>query len=74
MPEPNPTAPPAVELPPAGPDEVSLLVDGRAVVVRKGTTVLQAAERLGIVVPHYCYHAGPHGHASAAAAAGGRPA
>jgi len=72
MPEPTPPAPPAplkpgptpsaaappIELPAAGPDEVALLVDERPVVVKKGTTVLQAAERLGIAVPHYCYHPG----------------
>src|SRR6185436_21015554 len=70
MPEPTPPAPPAplkpgpaaaappVELPAAGPDEVALLIDDRAVVVKKGTTVLQAAERLGQVIPHYCYHPG----------------
>jgi NADH-quinone oxidoreductase subunit G len=50
--------PPAPELPPTGPDEVALLIDGRPVVVKKGTTVLQAAERLGLVIPHYCYHPG----------------
>jgi len=43
---------------PNSPDEVALLIDGRPVVVRKGTMVLQAAEKLGIVVPHYCYHPG----------------
>jgi NADH-quinone oxidoreductase subunit G len=65
-----PTAPPAgpgpaasaaappIELPAAGPDEVALLIDDRPVVVKKGTTVLQAAERLGTVIPHYCYHPG----------------
>jgi NADH-quinone oxidoreductase subunit G len=37
---------------------VALLIDGRPVVVRKGTTVLQAAERIGLHVPHYCYHPG----------------
>jgi NADH-quinone oxidoreductase subunit G len=51
------TAPPP-ELPPVGPDEVALLIDGRAVVAKKGTTVLQAASSMGIEVPHYCYHAG----------------
>jgi NADH-quinone oxidoreductase subunit G len=53
-----PAAPAAPELPPAGPGEVALVVDGQPVVVPKGTTVLQAAERIGIVVPHYCYHPG----------------
>ena len=53
MPETQPN-----ELPPAGPDEVALTIDGRPVVVRKGSTVLQAAAALGVHVPHYCYHPG----------------
>jgi len=60
--QPNVPAPgaPAVApaLPQAGPDEVALLIDDRPVVVRKGDTVLQAAEKAGILVPHYCYHPG----------------
>ena len=52
-------APPgASALPQAGPDEVALLIDDRPVVVGKGATVLQAAEKAGILVPHYCYHPG----------------
>ncbi len=51
---PDPTPP----LPPAGPDEVALLIDDRPVVVRKGTTVLRAAEAAGLLIPHYCYHPG----------------
>jgi len=67
MPEPTPPVPPAPaataaapppDLPAAGPDEVALLIDDRPVVVKKGTTVLQAAERLGATIPHYCYHPG----------------
>jgi NADH-quinone oxidoreductase subunit G len=54
-PAPGPAEP---ELPPCGPDEVALLIDGRAVVAKKGITVLQAAETIGVVVPHYCYHPG----------------
>src|SRR5881628_1907172 len=42
----------------AGPDEVALVIDDRPVVVKKGTTVLQAAEKAGLLVPHYCYHPG----------------
>src|SRR5262245_4477775 len=53
-----PAPPPGPALPPTGPDEVALFIDGRPVVVPKGTTVLQAAETIGIVVPHYCYHPG----------------
>jgi NADH-quinone oxidoreductase subunit G len=36
----------------------SLTIDGREVSVPAGTTVIQAAERLGIFVPRYCYHPG----------------
>jgi NADH-quinone oxidoreductase subunit G len=35
-----------------------LSIDGREVSVPDGTTVIQAAERLGIFVPRYCYHPG----------------
>src|SRR5258708_1418877 len=52
----DPAAPPA--LPAIGPDEVALVIDGRPAVAKKGTTVLQAAEKTGILVPHYCYHPG----------------
>ena len=37
---------------------VSATVDGRAVRVPKGTTILEAAETVGVRVPHYCYHPG----------------
>jgi NADH-quinone oxidoreductase subunit G len=39
-------------------DTVTLTIDGRAVTVAKGTTVLQAAIEAGIQVPYYCYHPG----------------
>jgi NADH-quinone oxidoreductase subunit G len=52
------TASSAVELPPAGADEVALLIDDRPAVVSKGTTVLQAAAQAGLIIPHYCYHPG----------------
>lgn len=35
-----------------------LEIDGREVTVEDGLNVIQAAERLGIEVPHYCYHPG----------------
>ena len=50
-PAPSPSAP-------IGADEVTLLIDDRPVVAKKGTTVLQAAENAGVLVPHYCYHPG----------------
>src|SRR5574339_832306 len=33
-----------------------LLVDGREVEVPNGATVMDAANKLGIYVPHFCYH------------------
>ncbi len=39
-------------------DTVTLTIDGRAVTVEKGKTVLQAAIEAGISVPYYCYHPG----------------
>ena len=35
-----------------------LSIDGREVNVAQGTTVIQAAEELGIFIPRYCYHPG----------------
>ena len=35
-----------------------LTIDGKEVEVPAGTTILQAAKKLGVKVPHYCYHAG----------------
>src|SRR5262245_63820360 len=39
-------------------ESVTLTIDGRAVTVAKGTSVLQAAIETGIEVPYYCYHPG----------------
>ncbi|MFN8545648.1 MAG: molybdopterin-dependent oxidoreductase [Candidatus Binatia bacterium] len=33
-------------------------IDGRCITVEDGVTVIQAAERLGIEIPHYCWHPG----------------
>ncbi|MEJ2502392.1 MAG: 2Fe-2S iron-sulfur cluster-binding protein, partial [Gemmatimonadota bacterium] len=37
-------------------DTVSCTIDGREVTVPKGTRIIEAAERLGIGIVHYCYH------------------
>jgi NADH-quinone oxidoreductase subunit G len=37
-------------------ETVSVTIDGITVQVPKGTNVIEAAERAGVVVPHYCYH------------------
>jgi NADH-quinone oxidoreductase subunit G len=34
----------------------TLQIDGRSVTVEDDLNVIQAAERLGIEIPHYCYH------------------
>ncbi len=39
-------------------ETVKLAIDGKPVEVPKGTTILQAAEKLGIHIPRYCYHPG----------------
>jgi len=33
-----------------------LTIDGQEVAVSPGTTVLQAAQQIGIEIPHFCYH------------------
>lgn len=35
----------------------TLTIDNLTITVPEGTNVLQAAEQLGIVIPHFCYHA-----------------
>lgn len=36
----------------------TLEIDGRAITVEDGLNLVQAAERLGVEIPHYCYHPG----------------
>ncbi len=51
-PPPGPPAPP----PPKNPGFVTCTIDGREVVVKPGTNVIEAAKSIGIEVPYYCYH------------------
>jgi NADH-quinone oxidoreductase subunit G len=37
---------------------VNLTIEGRPVSVPEGTTLLEAAKTVGILIPHYCYHPG----------------
>jgi NADH-quinone oxidoreductase subunit G len=37
---------------------VNLTIEGRPVSVPEGTSILEAAKRVGILIPHYCYHPG----------------
>src|ERR1700757_3272797 len=52
QPPPGPPAPP----PPKNPGFVTCTVDGREVVVKPGTNVIEAAKSVGIEVPYYCWH------------------
>jgi len=38
--------------------QVTLTIEGRAVTVPDGTSILEAAKTAGILIPHYCYHPG----------------
>ncbi|HVI76401.1 MAG TPA: 2Fe-2S iron-sulfur cluster-binding protein [Anaeromyxobacteraceae bacterium] len=51
-PPPGPPAPP----PPKNPGFVTCTIDGREVVAKPGTNVVEAAKSVGIDVPYYCYH------------------
>ena len=35
---------------------VSLTIEGRTVTVPEGTSILEAAKTVGVLIPHYCYH------------------
>jgi len=35
---------------------VNLTIEGVAVSVPKGTTIIEAAKQAGVLIPHYCYH------------------
>jgi NADH-quinone oxidoreductase subunit G len=48
----GPVGPP----PPKNPGSVTCTVDGREVVVKPGTNVIEAALTVGIEIPFYCYH------------------
>src|SRR4249920_1165158 len=37
-------------------DLISLEIDGKAVQVPPGSTVMDAANKLGIYIPHFCWH------------------
>jgi len=37
-------------------DLVNVTIDGMAVQVPKGTSIIEAAKQAGVLIPHYCYH------------------
>ncbi len=52
---PKPAGPPPPP-PPKNPGFVTATIDGQEVVVKPGTTVIEAAKSVGIEIPYYCYH------------------
>ena len=38
------------------PNTVRLTIDGIEITVPKGTLVIEAARRVGVMIPHFCYH------------------
>jgi len=42
--------------PATNPDLVTVNIDGREIAVPKGTNVIEAARKLAVDIPHYCYH------------------
>jgi NADH-quinone oxidoreductase subunit G len=57
-PAPAPAAAPARPgpPPPKNPGFVTCTIDGREVVAKPGTSLIEAAKSLGIKIPYYCYH------------------
>jgi NADH-quinone oxidoreductase subunit G len=51
-PPPGPPAPP----PPKNPGLVTFVVDGKEVVAKPGTNMIDAAKTVGVEIPYYCYH------------------
>jgi NADH-quinone oxidoreductase subunit G len=57
-----PSAPPAVAPkppgppPPKNPGMVTCTIDGREVISKPGTSVIEAAKTIGVEIPYYCYH------------------
>jgi len=58
VPAPAPRAPNLPATPIEGQPTVKVKIDGREVVVRKGSNVLEAAKLLGTDICHFCYHPG----------------
>jgi formate dehydrogenase alpha subunit len=37
-------------------DQVKLTIDGQEITVERGTLLIEAAKKIGVEVPHFCYH------------------
>lgn len=40
----------------SAPEIVTVTIDGEQIRVPKGTNIIEAAKKLGVEIPHYCYH------------------
>ncbi|MDP2273184.1 MAG: 2Fe-2S iron-sulfur cluster-binding protein [Archangium sp.] len=49
-------APPPGPPPPKNPGMVTLVIDGKEVVAKPGTNMIEAAKSVGVDIPYYCYH------------------
>jgi NADH-quinone oxidoreductase subunit G len=54
-PKPPPPPPPA-KAPPKNPGFVTFTVNGKEVVAKPGTNMIEAAKQVGVEIPYYCYH------------------
>ena len=55
-PKPPPPAGPPAPPPPKNPGFVTFVVDGKEVVAKPGTNMIDAAKSVGVDIPYYCYH------------------
>jgi NADH-quinone oxidoreductase subunit G len=55
-PPPPPAAKPAGPPPPKNPGFVTCTIDGKEVVVKPGTNMIEAARMVGSDIPYFCYH------------------
>lgn len=51
-----PAAPPAPQFPPAPQGFVNVLVDGKHAVVPAGDNLIDAAKKVNVEIPYFCYH------------------
>ena len=53
---PKPAGPPPGPPPPKNPGMVTLTIDGKEVIAKPGTNMIEAAKAVGVDIPYYCYH------------------
>ncbi|MBK7864024.1 MAG: (2Fe-2S)-binding protein [Archangiaceae bacterium] len=53
---PPPPPAPGAKPPPKNPGMVTFTVDGKEVVAKPGTNMIEAAKQVGVEIPYYCWH------------------